>query len=919
MRTPTRLLAHLMLVLLCLPCGALKPALAQKGRPAALDIRTPPAALRPVNAATAAAAQDEQVPANAPDQQVKGVPQPAIAPATVTVSDLAQLDAFGRSPQEIRFIPEPKGEEEVPRNRPVPKGATIFRDETGFSEASAAAGEPLVPSPAPSTNFVGVTTTGWIPPDTQGAVGPSHLVVAVNGGLRVQNKSGGVLASVSLAGFFAPIMGGSTDVFDPRVEYDQFSNRWMLVAVADRTSAASAVVVAASQTGDPAGVWNLYRLDADAANASWADFPMLGFNKDWIVVSANMFANPGSGASFYSRFFVMNKANAYAGVSLANTIISAPNNVSGAMAPAVTLSGTLAAVYVLQSWNGNPGNGSGFLRLYSITGAVNSPTLNNTAPGTELMISVPAPWGDFPPGGADFAPQLGSAAKLQTNDSRLGNVVYRDGSLWTAHTVTLPAGGPTRSSVQWWEIDPVGRAVRQRGRVDDPSGANFFAFASIAVNRNKDVLVGYSKFSASHYPTAAYSFRAATDPLNTMRDPATLKAGEGPYNQSFNGMNRWGDYSAAAVDPANDTDMWTIQEYSLSSNNWGAWWGRISGSSSTCTSTPISVGQTVTGTLSAASCRYPAGGEKFANPYTFTGTAGQQIAITMSGAFDTFLYLVGPTGTQLTFDDDGGGGTNSRIPATSGFFSLPSSGTYTIQASAFALGTGGSYTLSLTGPSVSCTYGISPINNTVGAGGGSGSVGVTTQSGCSWTAASNAPWISVTSGGSGSGSGTVNYSVAAYTGTSPRSGTITIAGQTFTVTQNGAGSSTALRLYLLPAPVRLLDTRAGQPACVAPGALLTAGVVRTQAAVGPCTGIPANAQGIAGNLAVVNTLPGSGIGFVTLFPSGVSQPNVANINYMPGQIVNNFFTVGLGPDGSFKIFPSSTIHLVVDVTGYYAP
>jgi hypothetical protein len=91
-----------------------------------------------------------------------------------------------------------------------------------------------------------------------------------------------------------------------------------------------------------------------------------------------------------------------------------------------------------------------------------------------------------------------------------------------------------------------------------------------------------------------------------------------------------------------------------------------------------------------------------------------------------------------------------------------------------------------------CTYSISPTSASFGASGGSGSVSVTAPSGCSWTAGSNASWITITSGSSGSGNGTVSYSVAANTSTSSRTGTMTIAGQTFTVTQAGTGSGISL-------------------------------------------------------------------------------------------------------------------------------
>jgi YD repeat-containing protein len=91
------------------------------------------------------------------------------------------------------------------------------------------------------------------------------------------------------------------------------------------------------------------------------------------------------------------------------------------------------------------------------------------------------------------------------------------------------------------------------------------------------------------------------------------------------------------------------------------------------------------------------------------------------------------------------------------------------------------------GAPVSCTSSISPASAAIGSGGLSGSTVAVTSS-CAWTAASNAAWITVTAGASGSGSGTVTYGVAANPSTAQRSGTMTIAGQTFAVTQDGAAA-----------------------------------------------------------------------------------------------------------------------------------
>ncbi len=85
-----------------------------------------------------------------------------------------------------------------------------------------------------------------------------------------------------------------------------------------------------------------------------------------------------------------------------------------------------------------------------------------------------------------------------------------------------------------------------------------------------------------------------------------------------------------------------------------------------------------------------------------------------------------------------------------------------------------------------CSFSINPTSASFAAAGGSASVAVTTQAGCNWTAVSNNSFITITSGASGSGSGTVNYSVAANTGAA-RNGSMTIAGLNFGVSQAAAG------------------------------------------------------------------------------------------------------------------------------------
>jgi trimeric autotransporter adhesin len=86
-------------------------------------------------------------------------------------------------------------------------------------------------------------------------------------------------------------------------------------------------------------------------------------------------------------------------------------------------------------------------------------------------------------------------------------------------------------------------------------------------------------------------------------------------------------------------------------------------------------------------------------------------------------------------------------------------------------------------PAPECTYTIDPQSATIGAAGGTGRVTVSAGDDCSWTASSRVPWVSVIAGENGRGRGTVEYRAAASTGSS-RTGTIEIAGRTFTLTQD---------------------------------------------------------------------------------------------------------------------------------------
>lgn len=96
---------------------------------------------------------------------------------------------------------------------------------------------------------------------------------------------------------------------------------------------------------------------------------------------------------------------------------------------------------------------------------------------------------------------------------------------------------------------------------------------------------------------------------------------------------------------------------------------------------------------------------------------------------------------------------------------------------------GEEYVITQEAASTPCSYSISPSIQNFSASGGNGSFSITTGTGCNWSASSNCGWVQTTS--SGSGNGVVSFTVISNTG-SPRTCTITVGGQSFTINQDGS-------------------------------------------------------------------------------------------------------------------------------------
>ncbi len=150
---------------------------------------------------------------------------------------------------------------------------------------------------------------------------------------------------------------------------------------------------------------------------------------------------------------------------------------------------------------------------------------------------------------------------------------------------------------------------------------------------------------------------------------------------------------------------------------------------------------------------------------TVAVTAGNGCGWTATSNASWIAITAGATGS-------GNGSVTFNVAANTG---AARTGTMTVA--------GQTFTVNQAAAPAPCTYGIAPTSQAVDASGATGSsVAVTAGAGCGWTAASNASWITITSGATGTGNGSVTFNVAANTGPA-RMGTLTIAGQTFTVSQ----------------------------------------------------------------------------------------------------------------------------------------
>lgn len=233
-------------------------------------------------------------------------------------------------------------------------------------------------------------------------------------------------------------------------------------------------------------------------------------------------------------------------------------------------------------------------------------------------------------------------------------------------------------------------------------------------------------------------------------------------------------------------------------------------------------------------------------------------------------------------------------------------------------------TVALTQAAAACNYQLSALTADFPATGGNGQVVVSVGDGCSWSAINSSFFITLSGGLSGSGSGTVTFSVSPNPGMSQRNAILVIAGQQFSVTQRGTtipppGTTQANRFVPLD-PCRIVETRPeynfeGRQAGFGPP-FMVGGETRTLTfpLSNVCRNIPFTARAVVLNITLV---PRGFVDFVTVFPGGETRPEFYTARSQDGLVVANSAIVKTGSGGTIGIYASHATDLIIDITGYF--
>ncbi len=477
-------------------------------------------------------------------------------------STLAVSAAPGRQKRQTRFIGHFSG------FRAAKKAANQRVTGRTGSQAQSTTTQSLSLAPqAPSASTVvfdgpSESDTPYIPPDSQVAAGPIYVVAAINSLMAIYDKTGVQQGGLQQLSSFFSSLGVNGEIFDPRIIYDQTDNRFILSAAeVDMTNLTNGhVLLAVSQTSDPRGVWNKFAINFMGRNLSntvntFPDFPTLGLSSSAVYISTGQFAMNSAcmandTCSFSDTWIKMIglpallAGNSSLNITTFENVTTAAGEPAFSIEPAVTYGNAPGEFLVAAEFTTNPGTN---LNVFEIN------TSGTPALGT---VNLAVPKFSIPPD----ATQSGSGFQIATNDFRLLNAVWSNGSLWCGQNVYQTAG--LSVAARWYQIAATSLGTVSLTQTGDVTGSGDGYFPALSVNSGGDVGMVFTTSGPTQLASAAFTGRAASDPPNTMRTVSIYRAGTDDY---VDFATRWGDYSGISLDPGG-SNFWMIAEYAGNPN-----------------------------------------------------------------------------------------------------------------------------------------------------------------------------------------------------------------------------------------------------------------------------------------------------------------------------------------------------------------
>ena len=458
------------------------------------------------------------------------------------------------------------------------------------------------------------------PPDPHGAAGPTHVVNVANRSIQFFTKEGVNHRHESLVNFFQPLRpltperNPSAVIYDPRVLYDQFAERFVVV-VAERSADAiftSRFMVAVSDDSDPTGTWYYQSINAQTNIVSpddplevlphYADFPGMAVSSEAIFITANMLSFDDDEANGSQLWIVdkgLGKGGLYDGgrstftqhdpgtITQVDYTVNMDNAIRlRSMYPAHIYGTAPAGVGTwLVMYDGRTDLTNEFVDVIRVDNPLTNPTFRLFSVNVGDLEPIIDPFTPFDLAPVPEAPQPLLNTTISVLDRRVYDAVWRDGNLYFT-TVIVPEEGPdaNQTTAHWFRMNttnPLNMTLADQGPIggEEIAFSSFTAFPSIAVDVQGNMAVSYALFGPGIFPSAFYSLRAATDPPGTLRDAVSLAEGFDAYeledpNQE---LVAWGRSSGLAIDPADSVTFWTFNTYSLprfdEDGRWGSRWG----------------------------------------------------------------------------------------------------------------------------------------------------------------------------------------------------------------------------------------------------------------------------------------------------------------------------------------------------------